>query len=185
MTPRDAAGLVLLRHEGLRAPEVLLGRRSQAMVFMPGYYVFPGGRVDSGEQPSEAAPGRPLPPGIDEATLALLPRLRAAALRELEEETGFRVPSAQQGHLHPLARAITPPGNPRRFDTRFFLLLEPRLEGSPSGDGELEDVGWLAVDRLSDLPVANITARVLREALAFLENPEHTFQLVTDARSLG
>ncbi len=185
MEPRDAAGLVLLRRAGLPSPQVLLGRRSRAMVFMPGYYVFPGGRLDRTDPPVGGAEAVALPEGLDEATRELLPRLRAAALRELEEETGFRVTATQHGHLRPLARAITPPGRPRRFDTRFFLLLEPELEGAPSGDGELEDVGWRSIDALDALPLPSITQRVLREALAVAERPELPFRLVTDARSLG
>src|SRR5215472_7647716 len=42
--PRDAASLVLLR-EGKRGLEVLIGRRGKGARFMPGRYVFPGGRV--------------------------------------------------------------------------------------------------------------------------------------------
>ena len=43
--PNDAASVVLLR--GSREdPEVLLGRRRLDARFMPGLYVFPGGRVD-------------------------------------------------------------------------------------------------------------------------------------------
>ena len=43
--PKDAASVILLR--GSRTdPEVLLGRRRLNARFMPGIYVFPGGRVD-------------------------------------------------------------------------------------------------------------------------------------------
>jgi 8-oxo-dGTP pyrophosphatase MutT (NUDIX family) len=185
MQPRNAAGLVLLRAEGRPRPEVLLGRRSAAMVFMPGYHVFPGGRVEEDEPPLEAPSDLPLPEGLDAASRALLPALRATALRELEEETGLRLHASQAGCLRPIARAITPPGNPRRFDTRFFAVLEPRLEGEILGDGELEDIGWVSVDRLDSIPLARISGRVLREALAYHADPRHPFQQVTDASSLG
>ena len=45
MRPRDAATLILVdRSSG--EPRILMGRRGDAQVFMPGKYVFPGGRVD-------------------------------------------------------------------------------------------------------------------------------------------
>ncbi len=155
------------------------------MVFMPGVYVFPGGRVDRDEQPSIPEKDPMEPEGLDPVTRERLPLLRAAALRELEEETGFRVHQDQHHALRPIARAITPPGRPRRFDTRFFLLCEPRLEGSLRGDGELEDIGWLSIEALGSLPMPSITNRVLGEALAVLEDPARPFAMVTDARSLG
>jgi len=43
--PRDAATLILIDRSGER-PRVLVGRRHDKVVFMPGKYVFPGGRVD-------------------------------------------------------------------------------------------------------------------------------------------
>jgi len=42
--PRDAASLILLR-DGKAGLEVLIGRRGKGARFMPGRYVFPGGRV--------------------------------------------------------------------------------------------------------------------------------------------
>ena len=46
--PRPAATVVLLR-EGRRGPEVLLLRRNRATGFVPGAWVFPGGRVDAAD----------------------------------------------------------------------------------------------------------------------------------------
>ena len=46
--PRPAATVVLLR-EGRDAPEVLLLRRNRATGFVPGAWVFPGGRVDAAD----------------------------------------------------------------------------------------------------------------------------------------
>src|SRR5207244_7785178 len=43
--PKDAATLILVDRGGL-VPKVLLGKRHQRHKFMPGRYVFPGGRVD-------------------------------------------------------------------------------------------------------------------------------------------
>ena len=50
--PVDAlpAATVVLVREGDVAPEVLLLRRHRASGFVPGAYVFPGGRVDPGDE---------------------------------------------------------------------------------------------------------------------------------------
>ncbi|MFJ5487262.1 hypothetical protein ACIKTA_06345 [Hansschlegelia beijingensis] len=42
---RDAATLILLDRSASE-PKVLMGRRHHAVRFMPGKYVFPGGRVE-------------------------------------------------------------------------------------------------------------------------------------------
>ena len=43
--PVDAATLVLIDRSGT-TPKVLVGKRHDKVVFMPGKFVFPGGRVD-------------------------------------------------------------------------------------------------------------------------------------------
>jgi hypothetical protein len=43
--PKDAATLILIDRSGDK-PKVLVGKRHDKVVFMPGKYVFPGGRVD-------------------------------------------------------------------------------------------------------------------------------------------
>ncbi len=43
--PKDAATLILVDRSG-PLPKVLLGKRHTKHKFMPGRYVFPGGRVD-------------------------------------------------------------------------------------------------------------------------------------------
>src|SRR5438128_7979614 len=42
--PKDAATLILIDRSGEK-PKVLVGKRHDKVVFMPGKYVFPGGRV--------------------------------------------------------------------------------------------------------------------------------------------
>jgi len=46
--PKDAATLILIDRSGPK-PKVLVGRRHDKVVFMPGKYVFPGGRVDKSD----------------------------------------------------------------------------------------------------------------------------------------
>src|SRR5689334_31825 len=47
--PRDAATLVIVDRTS-RKPKVLMGRRHPGHRFMPGKFVFPGGRVESGDR---------------------------------------------------------------------------------------------------------------------------------------
>ena len=49
LKPRDAATLIIVDSSS-GEPKVLLGRRRMDMVFMPGRYVFPGGRVDPADR---------------------------------------------------------------------------------------------------------------------------------------
>lgn len=83
--------------------EVLLGRRSGRSRFMPGIYVFPGGRVGPEDrQPSGFAEPLPNPPpGLDQATRQRLPVFARAALRETYEETGLLLGAAEAASAHP------------------------------------------------------------------------------------
>ncbi len=112
---RDAATVVLMRdtNAGL---EVYLQRRAATMVFAPGVHVFPGGAADS-----------------QDADLV------ETALREVAEETGLALPPSA---VRPWARWITPEGEPRRYDTRFFVA-EVSAGANPVPRGtEMDDVGW-------------------------------------------
>ncbi|MGE3998189.1 MAG: NUDIX hydrolase, partial [Variibacter sp.] len=44
--PRDAATLIVLDRTGAE-PKVMMGRRHDRHKFMPGKFVFPGGRVEA------------------------------------------------------------------------------------------------------------------------------------------
>src|SRR5207247_7230123 len=57
--PKDAATLILVDRSG-PVPKVLLGKRHARHKFMPGRYVFPGGRVDPADRLMPVA--RPLDP---------------------------------------------------------------------------------------------------------------------------
>src|SRR6201988_835127 len=46
--PKDAATLILVDRSGSTA-KVLVGKRHDKVVFMPGKFVFPGGRVDKSD----------------------------------------------------------------------------------------------------------------------------------------
>jgi 8-oxo-dGTP pyrophosphatase MutT (NUDIX family) len=69
--------------------------------------------------------------------------------------------------VHFIARAITPPGRPRRFDTRFFAVdadaVAARIDGVVGPDTELVELVWLPIDESLKLDMAGITLAVLEE----------------------
>ncbi|MBV9433806.1 MAG: NUDIX hydrolase, partial [Hyphomicrobiales bacterium] len=68
--PKHAATLILLDHSG-KEPTVLIGRRNPAHKFMPGKFVFPGGRLDPVDRRMSVA--SPLPGAVEQRLLAHLP----------------------------------------------------------------------------------------------------------------
>lgn len=147
--PRDAATLILVDRSG-PVPKVLLGKRHHGHAFMPGKFVFPGGRVDPADRLMPIA--KPLDTHAEQFLMRRMQRPNAAraraialaAIRETFEETGLLLgvkhdnplpaPAgpwsefAKTGFipdlsvLHFIARAITPSRRPKRFDTRFFAV---------------------------------------------------------------
>ena len=183
---RDAATVVVVR-DTETGPAVLMGQRGAKAAFMPSKYVFPGGAVDQAD--AEVPFARPL----SEATaLALKDRsaqvpeaLASAAIRELWEETGQILagsgitsgwpgfPTDQAPDAAPLTfffRAITPPGRPRRFDARFFLINADDLSSDPDdfthATDELSHLHWVPLTETHALDVPFITEVVLAEVSA-------------------
>jgi 8-oxo-dGTP pyrophosphatase MutT (NUDIX family) len=118
--PRPAATVILLRSGG-DGLEVLLAQRNPAARFMGGAWVFPGGAVSPGDGDGETG-------------------LRAAAVRELDEEAGVQLPDPSQ--LIAFSRWITPAQAKIRYDTWFFLARAP-ADAEPLIDGaEMVDAGW-------------------------------------------
>jgi 8-oxo-dGTP pyrophosphatase MutT (NUDIX family) len=182
---RDAATTILLR-DGPCGPAVLMGQRGAGAVFMPSKYVFPGGALDAGDAETRFA--RPL----GEAARAALRRgsaaapeaLAAAALRELAEETGQVIGRPGTGCGWPgfegllpdaaplrfVFRAITPPGRPRRFDARFFLIPATALATDPDDFGRAEDelrhLHWVPLAEAQALDMPFVTEVALAEVAA-------------------
>lgn len=164
-TARHASTVCLIR-DGGDGIEVLMVRRTPRARFMGGAWVFPGGSVDD----SDGSVGSPQN-GLD--------AWRAAAVRELVEETGiwllesgpratvdrpsgsavFSSSTASRDRfdaasLRYFARWITPEPLPIRFDTKFFAApvpvgVDPIVDG-----GELVDGMWVrprdALERSAD-----------------------------------
>lgn len=193
---RNAATVIVLR-DADHAPKVLMGQRGAKAAFMPNKFVFPGGAVDATDAQV------PLHPTLTdlcmrrlqhEADPALAIRLITAGIRELWEETGLTLGSAgswsgpvpagwegfaQSGHvpnaqaMHFIFRAITPPGRPRRFDARFFLVDAAQIVGDlddfSGAEDELSHLQWVPMAEARDFNLPFITEVVLAEVTAMLD----------------
>jgi 8-oxo-dGTP pyrophosphatase MutT (NUDIX family) len=191
LPPRDAATLIIVRRDDAK-PRVLLGKRHGGHAFMPNKFVFPGGRLDSAD--CRMAVAHDLTPATlaylirrmrGRPSVARARGLALAAVRETFEEVGLiagRPGTAQgpspawtaftaTGHvpdlsgLRLIARAITPPGRTRRFDSRFFLADAARLANLDrphhSGSGELLEVHWFSFAEALVLDLPIITRDIL------------------------
>jgi len=127
-TPRQAATVIVLRGGATRL-EVLLVRRTPKARFMGGAWVFPGGAVDAHEGEGDLAH-------------------RAAAVREVFEETGMTLPDPAA--LVPFARWITPEEVTIRFDTYFFLAVAPDDAEVTIDGSEIVDARWFEPARALD-----------------------------------
>src|SRR5271167_3057535 len=192
--PRDAATLILVDRTHA-IPKVLVGKRHDKVVFMPGKFVFPGGSVDKTDNRIPVA--APIPKALEDNLTKGSPRiapsraraLAIAAIREACEETGLCLGRKTDGAtpvlegvwkpftdagllpdpsgLFLIARAITPPGRVRRYDTRFFTAdastIAHLVEGVVHADAELVELVWV---ELGSKPLADLhrmTQKVLDE----------------------
>jgi glyoxylase-like metal-dependent hydrolase (beta-lactamase superfamily II)/8-oxo-dGTP pyrophosphatase MutT (NUDIX family) len=169
--PKDAAAVILLRHNtDPNNPEVFWVKRSPKLVFLGGFYAFPGGQAEpaDGEAPIENH-------GADRERAAMI----SCAAREMFEETGVLLARGAETltngqrssllddleskrmtwpellkhyglHLDAsdftfAGRWVTPPFAPRRFDTWFFLVKCPaKQEPQVAGDAELASGEWIS-----------------------------------------
>jgi 8-oxo-dGTP pyrophosphatase MutT (NUDIX family) len=192
--PKDAATLILVDRSGT-VPKVLVGKRHDNVVFMPGKFVFPGGRVDKSDNRVPVA--APISQELEANLLKGSPRILAsrakalatAAIREACEETGLCLgrrssgvnarlegtwkPFADAGLLPDpsglflIARAITPPGRVKRFDTRFFTAdasaIAHHVEGVVHPDAELVELVWVEIGSKPLADLHPMTRNVLGE----------------------
>ncbi len=198
--PRNASTMILL--DGPRDdPRVLMGKRNKNMKFMPGALVFPGGSVDpfdgsvkTADELTGTTRGRLLNSMRGRATERGARALGIAAIREVAEESGLlfgKAGSPDIPHPHwddfnregvipslsPLrlfARAITPPGMARRFDTWFFIAHKSDVCFEPSDgfapDGELEELQWIRPEDAITQNTRDITRVMLVELIQRLRN---------------
>ena len=194
MTPiRDAATLILLdRSEG--PVKVLMGKRHSGHKFMPGKFVFPGGAMDPADRrmpvagPLDERVSDKLLVRTKAKSAEYARALALAAIRETFEETGLALGVTELGPVEDapegpwatfaatgvfptlegldfLARAITPPGRPKRFDARFFVgdakWIAHRGEGVIHAEAELTELVWVPLADALGLDIPNITRTVL------------------------
>jgi 8-oxo-dGTP pyrophosphatase MutT (NUDIX family) len=132
---------------------------------------------------------------VTRGTAARARRLALAAIRETFEETGLVIgrggdarprPAAagpnpsgpweeflatgflpDLGAIRYLARAITPPRRPKRFDTRFFVVeasaIQHKVEGIVGPESELTELAWLTLEETAGHPLPAITRVILTE----------------------
>jgi 8-oxo-dGTP pyrophosphatase MutT (NUDIX family) len=172
---KHAASLIVLRYENAE-PHMLMGMRGAKHRFMPNRLVFPGGRVDRADltAPSATSLSAATERALRKKTNpALAHALAVAAARELREETGLSlgIPPRLDG-LHYLARAVTPPGSPIRFNARFLVVEERHVSGLLDGDGELEGLRFYGLTEALGLTLAVPTRRVLERLQGWLALPE-------------
>ena len=178
--PRPAATVMLLR-EGPTGLEVFVMHRVAGMAFAPSVTVFPGGGVDptDHDEPPWSGPDRQWWATSLAKDEAMASALVVAAVRELFEETGVLLSDGVLGEperlavaehrsslrevmtahqlklrselLRPWANWITPPGNPRRYDTFFFLAAQPEGQQAQMLTTEAESGRWARpVDLLAE-----------------------------------
>lgn len=188
----DASCVLLVDTSGAE-PALLMGLRQASNVFLPNKWVFPGGRLEAGDAliaPADALCARDasalaarLPQDV---APAFAQSLAVAAIRELYEETGHALGVAAPdagatacstwlqfaelglrpsvAPLRFIARAITPPFRPRRYDTRFFVANRADVvEGAGPADGEFADLNWFTLPEVKTLDLPVITRRVLAD----------------------
>lgn len=127
-TPQPAAAVIFLR-DGSQSLEVLLVRRSEAMAVHGGSWVFPGGKVDAED--------------VFDDSSGELHSARAAAVREVREETGIHIAADA---LHPFSHWTTSTARSRRFSTWFFVA-SVGAETTVRVDGtEIVDHRWQSID---------------------------------------
>lgn len=201
--PRIASTIVLT-HGPKDNPRILMGQRSSRHDFMPSVYVFPGGRVDRGDNYVDYA-GELSPRTETILEAAFTPRksraVVLASVRETYEETSLLL--GQEGAStrninHPswdafreaglkpdisdievFGRAITPPHRHKRFDAWFFVrhLNSPALPDI-TDSAELLNVGWFTFEEIAKLELQRATQmmlKVLEQYLAYDSPPNHIF----------
>ncbi len=178
-----------------------MGRRHTRHKFAPDVFVFPGGGVAPNDHlfseridiDCDCTSLLPLP--LAQGTPETLSRaLLIAGLRETFEETGYLAHpliGEEYSALSPevtllnalngeavkfdtivyLARAITPPGRPKRFDTRFFIAPHSLFkERRGEGDGELIDLRWVSYNEALELPLHVMTRVILEDLNDYMQS---------------
>jgi 8-oxo-dGTP pyrophosphatase MutT (NUDIX family) len=190
---RNAATVIVLRDRHDK-PSILMGQRGAKAAFMPNKFVFPGGAVDAADAQIPLADRLPDTCArrlAEDADPALTHAIAVAAIRELWEETGLILGQPGRWPIEPpedwqsfaatgflpqaaplqfVFRALTPPGRPRRFDARFFLVdaddIANDLDDFGAACDELSHLQWVPLSDARTFDMPFITEVVLAEVEA-------------------
>jgi 8-oxo-dGTP pyrophosphatase MutT (NUDIX family) len=143
VTPTPAATVLLLRDDPAGGFSVFMVQRSMKSSFMPGAYVFPGGKVEEedAEQSVRLSEQELLHRFGGELCAGSARSHLVAAAREVAEETGVLLddPSC----MHVFSHWVTPEIESRRFDTWFFAGRMPPGAAPTHDDFEVVASKWV------------------------------------------
>ncbi|GAA1629803.1 MULTISPECIES: NUDIX hydrolase [Brevibacterium] len=145
---RPAVSVIMVR-DGESGLEVFVQHRVSTMDFAAGVVVFPGGRVDpvdvAGAEAVIVSDPELHRAAWQDSTIDDWRVLIATAVREVAEETGAVIdPNA----LTPWANWVTPLGQPKRFDTYFYVMAADDALAPQHVTTEAHTSEWLSVAAL-------------------------------------
>ncbi len=121
--------------------ELFIIRRQNYLRAFPGYYAFPGGKVD--DEDRDFVCDFPLPEGINEVLIGALSR-------ELEEELQFDLLKALKegdvAEIVPFGLAVTPGFEPLRFHAHYYKVVLQSKPAFITEPGEIAWGGWMDMD---------------------------------------
>lgn len=187
---KASATVILLRDRAGAGVEVFMIRRLVAMSFAGGMHVFPGGVVDPADairrSADEAVVVAAIRETFEETGLLLASgpapdadALEADRLALVSHEVTFDDVLARHAlaprpdWLRAWSRWVTPEFEPRRYDTHFFVALQPRAHDARHVGGESDAATWvtpadaLAASARGDWLLMPPTATTLRELLPY------------------
>jgi 8-oxo-dGTP pyrophosphatase MutT (NUDIX family) len=212
VTPRDAATVAVVRDAPGGGVETLLLRRTHRASFVAGAHVFPGGAVDGADATMETLISHPLPTVPSAFVVAAVREcFEEAGLLFATGPDAPHTAAQRHGWRSELARGdysfeqlvareslqldtsafgvwsrwVTPVGQPKRFDTRFFVAVAPAGQDASPDDTEITECRWY---RPADaLALADAGSMLLitptRATLAGLRGVESTSDLLATAQA--
>ena len=194
--PIDAASVIIYK-EMYNKYYVLMGKRPIKSKFMPSIYVFPGGAVDHIDYQanklfklSASINKNKIKTRSDNHTKAIM----FAGIRETAEECNLYLAKKCKrqkknlilnnswdnflkksllpsfDNLFYFGRAITPSYLKIRFHARFFITNYKNFIGKIKSNGELEDLGWVEIQKAKLLPIADVTEFLINRMINLKEN---------------
>lgn len=177
------AATVMLARDAADGVEFLMVRRSGRSSFAPDALVFPGGTVDPEDYITP--PGSWAARAASEFRATVSPSLTStespiseedalavvcAAVRELREEADVEI---SPDDVYLFSQWITPPSEPRRYNTFFFVARAPDGALGTADAVETHEARWITAQRAlqnyanGELHLVYPTIKHLERALAY------------------